>query len=277
MLELYPAARIVEGSFPAESMQVIATKSIRTQLHKQLGDSITLDTPDGALTFTICGFTGDTSMLTEQDAFGLFMNIDTYRLCFSDAEGARSNELFVQFTPFCRIQHVIQDICDQLGIDESTVGQNTRLLALMLQTDDQYILQLYLVAAVLALLVSLFGILMISSSLNSSVARRVEFFGMLRCLGATPKQVARFVRKEALNWCRTAIPLGLIPSILTIWILCAGHPSCGRKQKTFLTDGRLFRPQCDPVPVLQRPDRFYAARADAAASLYAGPFHRQPG
>ena len=62
MLELYPAARIVEGSFPAESMQVIATKSIRTQLHKQLGDSITLDTPDGALTFTICGFTGDTSM-----------------------------------------------------------------------------------------------------------------------------------------------------------------------------------------------------------------------
>ena len=82
MLELYPAARIVEGSFPAESMQVIATKSIRTQLHKQLGDSITLDTPDGALTFTICGFTGDTSMLTEQDAFGLFMNIDTYRLCF---------------------------------------------------------------------------------------------------------------------------------------------------------------------------------------------------
>ena len=221
MLELYPAARIVEGSFPAESMQVIATKSIRTQLHKQLGDSITLDTPDGALTFTICGFTGDTSMLTEQDAFGLFMNIDTYRLCFSDAEGARSNELFVQFTPFCRIQHVIQDICDQLGIDESTVGQNTRLLALMLQTDDQYILQLYLVAAVLALLVSLSGILMIPSSLNSSVARRVEFFGMLRCLGATPKQVARFVRKEALNWCRTAIPLGLIPSILTIWILCA--------------------------------------------------------
>ena len=74
MLELYPAARIVEGSFPAESMQVIATKSIRTQLHKQLGDSITLDTPDGALTFTICGFTGNTSMLTEQDAFGQILH-----------------------------------------------------------------------------------------------------------------------------------------------------------------------------------------------------------
>lgn len=221
MLELYPAAQIVEGRFPADPSQAVATESIRKQLGRKIGDSIVLKTPDGPLTFTLCGFTGDTSLLTDQDAFGLFINTDAYRQYFSHTEGTSSSELFVQFSPFCRIQRVIRDICLQLDIDESTVGQNTRLLALMLQTDDYYILQLYLIAAVLASLVSVAGILMISSSMNSNVARRVEFFGMLRCLGAAPGQIVRFVRREALNWCRTAVPLGLFFSVVTVWGLCA--------------------------------------------------------
>lgn len=64
-------------------------------------------------------------------------------------------------------------------------------------------------------------ILMISGSMNSSVARRIRFFGMMRCLGADQRQVRRFVRREALNWCRTAIPLGLGISIIVVWGLCA--------------------------------------------------------
>ena len=49
--------------------------------------------------------------------------------------------------------------------------------------------------------------MMISSSLNSNVSQRMEFFGLLRCLGATRRQVLRFVRREALQWCITAMPL----------------------------------------------------------------------
>ena len=63
--------------------------------------------------------------------------------------------------------------------------------------------------------------LMISSSMNSSVARRTQFFGMMRCLGADQRQVRRLVRSEALNWCRTAIPIGLGMSVLVVWALCA--------------------------------------------------------
>jgi putative ABC transport system permease protein len=82
-------------------------------------------------------------------------------------------------------------------------------------------MQIYSSAAVLFLLILLAGVMMIASSLNSNVAQRTEFFGMMRCIGATPKQVMRFVRKEALGWCRLAIPLGVSMGIVIIWILCA--------------------------------------------------------
>ena len=43
----------------------------------------------------------------------------------------------------------------------------------------------------------------------------------MRCIGATPKQVIRLVRKEALLWCRFAIPVGIGVGVVVIWILCA--------------------------------------------------------
>ena len=44
---------------------------------------------------------------------------------------------------------------------------------------------------------------------------------MMRCLGADTKQVRQYVRREALNWCRSAIPLGLGASLVMVWVLCA--------------------------------------------------------
>ena len=77
------------------------------------------------------------------------------------------------------------------------------------------------VAIVLSLLVLAAGVLMISSSMNSSVAERIKFFGMMRCIGMSKRQIARFVRLEALNWCKTAVPAGLVMGIVATWGLCA--------------------------------------------------------
>ena len=77
------------------------------------------------------------------------------------------------------------------------------------------------VAAVLAFLVLLASVMMISSSINSSVAQRTKFFGMMRCIGMSRPQIIRFVRLEALHWCRTAVPIGLVLGIAVCWGLCA--------------------------------------------------------
>lgn len=80
---------------------------------------------------------------------------------------------------------------------------------------------LLLAACVLFLLILIAGVLMISSSMNSTVAQRIKFFGMMRCIGMSKQQIVRFVRLEALNWCKTAVPIGLALGIVMTWGLCA--------------------------------------------------------
>lgn len=221
MAELLPAADITEGTFPAGEDEAAVTKSVKQRLGVKIGDTITLQTPDGAdLPLRITGFTGDTSLLTDRDAFGLFMGTALYRQHFADVTAAEDWSFYTEFTPYCHIENTITDIQQQLGLEDRQIGRNTKFLALMFQSSDSYMLRLYLVAAVLAVLVTVAGVLMITSSLNSNISQRTAFFGMLRCLGATRRQTIRFVRREALIWCKTAIPIGIAAGVVVTWVLC---------------------------------------------------------
>ena len=82
-------------------------------------------------------------------------------------------------------------------------------------------LSLLPIAALLFLFVLCAGVFMIAGSMNSNVAQRTQLFGMMRCIGMSKKQVIRYVRLEALNWCKSAIPMGLLAGTVVTWILCA--------------------------------------------------------
>lgn len=62
-----------------------------------------------------------------------------------------------------------------MDIPSGDVSENAKLLGLTFQSSDSYLVQLYLVAAVLAILVAMAGIFMISGSLNSNIANRIQF------------------------------------------------------------------------------------------------------
>lgn len=79
---------------------------------------------------------------------------------------------------------------------------------------------LFSAAAVLFMLVLLAGILMISGSINANVAQRTKFFGMMRCIGMSKRQIIHFVKLEALSWCKTAVPIGISMGIVFTWVLC---------------------------------------------------------
>lgn len=78
------------------------------------------------------------------------------------------------------------------------------------------------VAMLLFILILVAGALMISGSINNSVAQRTKFFGMMRSLGMSKGQIKKFVRLESLNWCKTAIPIGTLIGVVSTWILCGG-------------------------------------------------------
>lgn len=221
MLTLFPAMEIEEGAFPQAANEALATRDMKTQMGLSVGDTIVLQTPDGTLPVTLSGFTGNNPLLSQSGAYALFFNIDGYRTYFLSDTKLADIYLYLAFAPRCFVPQAIDEICEVYHRDESQVRQNIQLLTLTLQTDDSAMVRLYLIAAVLAVLVVAAGILMIAGSLNSNVAQRTEFFGMLRCLGATPRQVRRLVRREAMQLCVGAIPVGLALSVVMIWPLCA--------------------------------------------------------
>lgn len=222
-LGMFPAVQVEEGSFDAEGNGVLLTENACARLGVQVGGSIQLHTPDGRiLELQVTGFVTNTAMLDHEDALGLVMNMQTFRSCFSgNAAQDADSVYYVQFSPLCRILPVVESMKTELHLTDEQVLPYGKLLGLMGQSNDPLMLNLYLTAAVLAVLVATAGVLMIASSLNSNIAQRTSFFGLLRCLGATRKQVVRFVRLEALNWCKTAVPLGLAAGTVLVWALCA--------------------------------------------------------
>lgn len=220
--EMLPDAQITEGAFPENVREIALNENAMAQLEVQIGDTVDMTTPQGERRqYRITGVAKNTALTAELDAFCVFLSTDGFLALHSEETGAAQEGLyFVRFRRFCNIQKTIDEIETQFGLRPEQVRQNVKVLMMMLQTRDSYLLSFYLVAGMLAVLVVIAGILMITASMNSSIARRTEFFGMLRCLGATRKQVVRFVRKEALGWCKEAIPAGVAAGTVVIWALC---------------------------------------------------------
>jgi len=106
-------------------------------------------------------------------------------------------------------------------LTDENIDKNTVSLGVADFGSNTTVHTLYSTAAVLFALILIAGVLMISSSINSNVAQRTKFFGMMRCIGMSRQQIIRFVRLEALNWCKTAVPVGVILGIVITWGLCA--------------------------------------------------------
>ena len=220
--EMIPDAKALEGTFPKTEEEIMVNENIRARLGAGTGDWIAMTTPWGdTRRYRITGIAKNTVLTAQLDAFCVFFNTDGLLALYPEETGAAQEMLYyVRFRRFCNIQKTIGEISGQFGLESGKVRQNAKVLMLMFQSKDPYMMGFYMIAAILAALVVTAGIFMITASMNSDITRRTEFFGMMRCLGATEKQVVRYVRREALNWCKEALPAGVAAGSVVIWILC---------------------------------------------------------
>ena len=210
-----------EGAFPQSDQEVVLSSNAKLALDVQLGDSVTVQTPAGNVDLTISGFGSDdhegqtylVAVYMTKDAFVSLMNENGV----SDYAPA----CYMQFQSAAKAADAIAEIQTQYSLPEGSIRENTAIMGLAGQSSNESMQNVYGLAAILFIMVLLAGVLMISGSMNSQVAQRTKFFGMMRCIGASRKQVIRFVRLEALNWCKTAIPIGLIVGTVITWAVCA--------------------------------------------------------
>lgn len=215
-----------EGTFPKENGEALITENAAEGLGLNIGDVCRVDDPGGeGFYFTVSGFLKNTASIMSDDSYGIFLNPEDYCAVYPGVTNGQPDDynmvFYVQFAHTGNIRGEITQLKAACCLSDEQVYENTKLLGLLGQSRDSFMMKIYAAAAVLVVLVLLAGILMIASSLNSNVAQRTEFFGLMRCIGATPKQVMRLVQREALSWCRLAIPAGVLSGAGVIWILCA--------------------------------------------------------
>ena len=211
-----------EGVYPQNENEVALSADAKELFSVKIGDEITLDTPVGDVKYTISGFYEDDTEFN--DIIGgccVFMNRKTFdeirRLNGVESE----SQFYIRFQNENGLKKTIADMMQQYNLTAENVKENTAVLGMLGASSNESVNELYPLAAACFVIILIAGVFMISSCMNSNVAQRTKFFGMMRCIGASKQQIIRFVRLEALNWCKTAIPLGCALGTVTCWILCA--------------------------------------------------------
>lgn len=231
-----------EGAFPRNDREVMLNTGAKERLGVQEGDSVTIHVPAGDFMFTVSGFCADEwekydSKFEDVTAYMSVGALDA--ICGANrigknsdmnvtdsgkkSDGHRENTgssdaemekeaYYVRFASGIHLQTALADLKLQYGLSDGDIEENLAVMGVSGESSNLAMQSFYLLAVIVFVLILIAGVLMIASCLNSTVAQRTKFFGMMRCIGASKEQVMRFVRLEALNWCKTAIPVGLVVS-----------------------------------------------------------------
>ena len=210
------------GTFPEHDGEVLLGKGAARIFGVAIGDSVTLKLPDGqSRTLTVTGIGG-----VDESYYGMqFALVDIYlpqetfeELLTGQGETLPQTVYDLQYTSAAKAAKALPQLRQQYG--EDAVHENLNVMGSAGQSNSTAFRTVYGMAGVLFVLVLLAGVLMISGTMNSNIAQRTRFFGMMRCLGMSKQQVVRFVRMEALNWCRIAVPIGLVLGTFSSWAVC---------------------------------------------------------
>ena len=212
-----------EGSLPQSDNDIMLSSNARLALDVKIGDHVTVKTPSGDTDFTVCGFGSDDADTYQGQTYlvAVYMMRDAYIGVMEQNNIPINPSCYIQFQDVSKASGIISEIRQQYDLPEEDISENAAIMGLAGQSSNKSMHNIYGIAVVLFILVLLAGVLMISGSMNSNVAQRTKFFGMMRCIGASRQQIIRYVRLEALNWCKTAVPVGLVTGTAIEWGVCA--------------------------------------------------------
>ena len=212
-----------EGSLPQSDNDIMLSSNARLALDVKIGDHVTVRTPSGDTDFTVCGFGSDDADTYQGQTYlvAVYMMRDAYISIMEQNHIPINPTCYIQFQDVSKASGITSEIRQQYDLPEEDISENTAIMGLAGQSSNESMKNIYGIAAILFVIVLLAGVLMISGSMNSNVAQRTKFFGMMRCIGASRQQIIRYVRLEALNWCKTAVPVGLIAGTAIEWSICA--------------------------------------------------------
>ncbi len=201
---------LIQGRFPMKENEILLEKWYMDKSGFKLGDSVRIALPNGkGGRYVISGIISDWGVTKAAAVPFAFLSGKG-----SKGLSAVSSQCFILFKDGVNIRKAEKELAEALNIPGNRIGYNEGLLALMLQTKNNRAINIYAIGVVLFSLVLMTAVIMIYNTFNISVMDRVRQFGLLRCIGASKKQIKRLVRRESLIISVKAIPFGVLAGML---------------------------------------------------------------
>lgn len=215
-----PAYVDVEGNYPEKENEIMVSRAVLERMgiaDPSIGMEIPLayytdSDKKGALmeeTFCLSGwFTSYAFVQSTDTADVIFVSQELSQKYGKtvEADGSAS----VKFVDETHISEYCDALVSDLGLSEN---QPIATVQLYDTSAGQEIATLLSLCAVAVFLIFT-GYLLIYNILYISISRDVRFYGLLKTLGATPKQIKRVVRGQILRLCLIGIPVGIVLSLM---------------------------------------------------------------
>lgn len=215
-----PAYVDVEGNYPEKENEIMVSRAVLERMgiaNPSIGMEIPLayytdSDKTGALmeeTFCLSGwFTSCAFVQSTDTADVIFVSQELSQKYGKTVEADGS--VSVRFVDETHISEYCDALVSDLGLSENQPIATVQLYDTSAGQETATLLSLCAVAVFLIFT----GYLLIYNILYISISRDVRFYGLLKTLGATPKQIKRVVRGQILRLCLIGIPVGIVLSLI---------------------------------------------------------------
>ncbi|MBO9599893.1 MAG: ABC transporter permease [Cohnella sp.] len=204
-----------QGRYPQSTGELVVEQWLLEEMQGQpeLGGKVTMNDMDGKpRDYTIVGILKNQRKSQIDHASKVFSLLDENA---AKASTASTLQLFVTLKSGVEIKDELASF-EELN---ASFEPNRELLALLGQSsDDSLNKALMIIFGTLIGLVVLSTIAVIYNAFHIAVLERIRQFGLLRTLGATPRQIRNLVLREATVLSLIAIPLGLAVGWAGLWL-----------------------------------------------------------
>lgn len=220
----------VEGSFPVEGTneaatdtRVLALLGVEPKLGAEFTMTFMVDGTETTQSFVLCGWweydpaiTASHVLLPKSSVEGIFEELNTQGL--DGMTGTWNMDIMLDST-----MHIESDLETILENHEYRIGDETTDSTVAIGVNWGYtgaqlsdMIDTGTVIAILALLLIIIftGYLIIYNVFQISVATDIRFYGLLKTIGTTGRQIKRIIRIQALSLSLIGIPLGLLTGYL---------------------------------------------------------------
>lgn len=199
---------LISGRLPRGADEVVLESWEAQKLKPgiRVGDLITLQAGETTQLYRLTGLLKDNNLNKADGVYNAWISL-------SEAQtltGSNSVTVWMQVADGVDVDGFVKDIQKQQRISAQRISKHSVLLAALGRSRSAEVLGIYAVGAALAALVMFAAIVMIYNAFNMSVTQRIRQFGLLRAVGATPAQIRRMVRAEAVQ----VSLLGVLPGVV---------------------------------------------------------------